>query len=480
MTEIRRNPTRTRIAVIASALAAMIVILLRIIPEGYPLGIAMPERTYTGGDIVVFPAQTPLSSAEHSTLVLRDWQGSDWQSQILYYFPDIMNTGYLCKEASTGWRAMIPKDVLAAISDIPNIKSAYSYRALPCLITTDKAVVPAILRALDEQPAYPLEPYMEQPASFFSESSVIDREAIIPKQTKGLGDLKTGSTLYITIPEPKVVEFVSPNGSTSLHIGTDWEKAVEYSFAIKGKYSIQIGEEIDYEAWANSPDPQPPMIPLYWNRPEVLISSALFETIVQEMGASIDPTYLESFSWAFPTYQITLTVDSMSQMRETARLAREALGSDYGVYAVPEALYSTSSKGHVVMPPDLHKLFSGLIIGFSALVVAGNIYIIVVQQKRKIGLFRVVGATSKDILQYVLTMVAYVSLIGTCAGGLVGNLLYLFSLLGSDMEFGTWVSQALSDFGVIAGLSIAVSLGIGFAIAYWASRLPCSEVLSRE
>ena len=116
VTEVRRNPTRTRIAVLASALAAMIVILLRIIPEGYPVGIAMPERTYTGGDIVIFPAQSPLSSAENSTLVLRDWQGSDWQSQILYYFPDIVKTGYLCKEECMGWRAMVPKDVMTAIS----------------------------------------------------------------------------------------------------------------------------------------------------------------------------------------------------------------------------------------------------------------------------------------------------------------------------------------------------------------------------
>ncbi len=85
----------------------------------------------------------------------------------------------------------------------------------------------------------------------------------------------------------------------------------------------------------------------------------------------------------------------MSQLRETARLVREALGSDYGVYAVPEALsYTAKARNHVVMPPDLHSVFSSLIIGFASVVVAGNIYIIVVQQKRKIGLLRVVGAIS--------------------------------------------------------------------------------------
>ncbi|HRC53663.1 MAG TPA: hypothetical protein PLK53_04080 [Bacillota bacterium] len=480
VTEVRRNPTRTRIAVLASALAAMIVILLRIIPEGYPVGIAMPERTYTGGDIVIFPAQSPLSSAENSALVLRDWQGSDWQSQILYYFPDIVKTGYLCKEECMGWRAMVPKDVMTAISDIPNVNSAYSYIALPCLVNTGDAIIPAILRGFYEQPAYPLEPYIAKPGNFFSEYSVEDKEAIIPKQTKGLEDLRAGKMLHVTIPEPKVTEFVSQGGKVSQHIGTDWENATEYSLKIIGTYSIQIGEEIDYEAWSNSSSPQPPMIPVYWNRPEVLVSAELFEEIVRDTCSDFDPKYLESFSSLFPTYQITLTVDNMSRIRETTRLVREALGSDYGVYAVPEALNAASSQGHVVMPPDLHKLFSALIIGFSAIVVAGNIYIVVVQQKRKIGLFRVVGATSKDILQYVLTLVAYVSLLGTCIGGVLGNLLYLLSFLGSDMEFKTWFSQALSDFGVIAGLSVAVSLGIGFAIAYWASRLPCSEVLSRE
>jgi len=64
----------------------MLIILLRIIPEGYPLEIAMPERTYSGGDIVIFPALAPISSAEDKALILRDWQGSDWQSHILYYF----------------------------------------------------------------------------------------------------------------------------------------------------------------------------------------------------------------------------------------------------------------------------------------------------------------------------------------------------------------------------------------------------------
>lgn len=484
VTEIKRNPTRTRIAVLASALAAMLIILLRIIPEGYPLEIAMPERTYSGGDIVIFPALAPISSAEDKALILRDWQGSDWQSHILYYFPKIKKTGYFCSEGAIGWRAMIPKDVISAISDIPNIKNVYPYRALPCLVTTETSgTFPAILRGFNEQPPHSLEPYLHKeekhnPSRFFSESCVEDMEAITSRQV--MGKIPPGSTIHVAIPEPRVAEFVSPNGDTTLHMGMDWDNLAKYSFLVVGEYSIKVHEVIDYEASLGSPDPHPKTIPLYWERPEILIPSALFEKIAEETSDNIDPAYFEPFSSVFPTYQITLTVDNMSQIHQTTHLIREALGDDYGVYAIPEALFDTSSKGHVVMPPDLHKLFSGLIMLFSALVVAGNIYIIVVQQKRKIGLFRVVGATSKDIRQYVLTMVAYVSLSGTCIGALLGNLLYFFSFLASDMAFGTWLSQVLSEFAIITGISLLISLSIGFSIAHWASKLPCAEVLSHE
>ena len=96
------------------------------------------------------------------------------------------------------------------------------------------------------------------------------------------------------------------------------------------------------------------------------------------------------------------------------------------------------------MPPDLHKLFSVLLIVFSSIVVAGNIYIITVQQRRKIGLFRVVGATSKDIRQYVLTMCGYISIVGTCSGAIFDDLIYLVSLLGSDIPIKIWFYPSIN------------------------------------
>ncbi len=480
ITEVRRNPTRTAVAIAACALAAMIVILLRVVPEGYSVGLAMPERTYSGGDIVIFPAQAPLSSSETNMLIWRSWHGSDWQSHLLYYFPGTGTEGYLAEEQCAGWRGMVPGNIIELVESIPNVKRVSAYRSLPCIITVDGRQASAILRGFDLD-GYPIDDYLDEdrekvPA--FSQDNAW--EVIVPAKLKAFAKLKIDDMVSILVPKPETVQFGSLGGDQALQLGIDWDEAIQYRFTVSQKYAIQVGEEVDVEAGIGSPGPAP-SIPIYWERPELLVPMGVFEEIVQQLNPNPGIEGTGEFSLGFPSYQVAVTVDRISKLRETTRLIREALGSDYGVYAVPEARTYVSRPGsHVVMPPDLHVVYSALIIGFASVVVAGNIYIIVVQQKRKLGLLRVVGATSVNIIQYILSLVAYVSAVGSFSGIIAGNILYLITLLGTDLSIKEWFTQALGDCGIIMGLSIGLSLAIGFGIAWWASRLSCSEVLSRE
>ncbi|HHY18010.1 MAG TPA: ABC transporter permease [Firmicutes bacterium] len=479
MAEVRRNPTRTLVAVIASALAAMIVILLRVIPEGYNIGVAMPERTFSGGDIIIFPAQAPLSSSDNRRLVWRNWHGRDWQSHLLYYFPETNSRGYFTGETCAGWRSMVPGEIFDKVKDIPNVKSISAYRSLPCVVRIGNQQIPAVLRGFDLETEYSIDSHVALGDPLDSENAENHR-ALVPLQARGFGDITPGNIIFISVPKTVIAESMSPYGKPLLHTGITWDEAKEYSFTVAGGYQIQVDEKPDLEAAIDSPGP-PPMVPVFWIRPEVIISMDVFERIIEDLDPILEDKYLESFNMNFPSYQIALTVDRMSQLRQTTHLVRETLGSDYGVYPVPEALtYAARSRNHVVMPPNLHSVFSTLIIGFASVVVAGNIYIVVVQQKRKIGLLRVVGATSSNIKEYVLTLVAYVSAIGTLSGAVAGNFLYVVTLLGSDLSIKEWFAQALGDLSIIMGLSVGISTAIGLGIASWASRLSCSEVLSRE
>ena len=474
--EIRRNPTRTVVGIITCALAAMIVVLLRVVPEGYNVGVALPERTFSGGDILIFPAQAPLSSAETSMLVWRHWQGSDWQSHILYYFSDTAAKGYLAEVDCAGWRGMIPRHVIEQILSVPNVKLVSAYRSLPCIVTTDRGTAPAFLRGFDLE-GHPIEPHLTQNVERHPAFTQGDNlEVVVPNMGRPFSELGVGDVVHIRVPKLLVYHSGSPAGLVP-QLAVDWDESQQFTFTVSQKYAVQVGEEVDLEAPRTDGGP-PPTIPIYWERPELLVPMEVFERILRDLDPGLAGYGAGNFSLDFPTYQIAVTVDRNSRLRETTRLIREALGKDYGVYAVAEARgYHTS---HVVMPPAMHSVYSALIIGFASVVVAGNIYITVAQQKRKIGLFRVVGATSGNIIQYILTLVAYVSATGSSYGVVAGNLLYLITLLGSDLTFREWLIQALGDCGKIMGLSIGLSLAIGFGIAWWASRLSCAEVLNRE
>lgn len=520
--EMRRNSTRITVAIVASALAAMIIVLLRFIPQGYALGAAIPQRVYTNGDILVYPGLTGLYSentpeGQRTTLTWQIWPGADWQSHVLDFFPVIPQKGYLVPPGNKGWKPMNLREIADKVRNIDNIEGISAYRGIPCMVRLEGVNVDAILvgrdlpNGPDDKTVYTLDPYVDTGPGKKGRSLTREDQghlvALIPGKIQVLQDIKEDTALEVILPRVTALD---------QGIGLSWDQPQSVLLTCAGKYAIQVGEMIDENSGRGGSGPsQPSTIPIYWDRPEVVVPMETFAKIlyiisqessegthlkVQTNAASSQsgetPISESSPQWVqlssqmekvmaflnnFPTYQIAIKVNRMSYLRETTKKVREALGSNYGVYAVPElTTVDADQRNQVVMSPDLHGIFTALITGLASVVVSGNIYILVAQQRRKIGLLRVVGATSKNIMVYVLSIVAYVSLLGTSIGFLAGKLLYILALIGSDLTIKEWLLQAVVDFVSIAGLSLLISLAIGSIIAYWASKIPCAEVLTRE
>jgi len=487
--EMRRNSTRITVATVAAALAALTIVLLRFIPQGYAEGVALPQRTYANGDILIFPGPTSLSSSKPLNLGWRAWPGSDWQSHLLDFFPEMPRRGYLTPDTGAGWRGVDLQEVAGKLKGIPNVKRVTAYRSLPCLIQIDGRRYEAVLvgRDLPQSPedesVYSMDLYVTDGRPLSTEDAG-ELRALVPGRVRPMAGIRPGDKFQILIPEINVWDAhevaTSPGvsdvgeeheGLALPSIGVSWDGAKTYSLTCVGKYGIKIGELSLTETSDSGDAPSGPrVIPIYWDRPEIVVPSKTFAEIagVKSLGT-------------LPTYQVAVKVERLSLLRETTKNVRDALGADYGVYSVPElVVFEAKDRNQVVMSPDLHSVFTVLIIGLSSAVVSGNIYILVVQQRKKIGLLRVVGATSKNVMAYVLSLVGYVSVTGTAIGYVSGKIIYLLALLGSDMTFGEWLIQALLDLGTVMGLSLSISLVIGTLIAYWASRIPCAEVLSRE
>ena len=182
-----------------------------------------------------------------------------------------------------------------------------------------------------------------------------------------------------------------------------------------------------------------------------------------------------------PTYELLVSVDRMSEAKTIALEIQAKLGDGFGVYPVPE-LKSVQATGSALGFESLQA--AGLIqfqsFVLSGVIVAGSSYIMLVQQKRKIGLLRVIGATSKNVVVYVLTIVGYVAVAGAAIGFIAAKVLSIWSLFASEITAGEYLKQTALDFVSAFGMSLGVSLILGIAVGLWAARIPSAAVLKRE
>lgn len=439
--EAKRNASRTLIAIFAVALAAGAPVMARVIPHGYPTGLHIEERRFIGGDLVVWRAPAPIDVQEDSPLSWRPWAGSDWQSHALYFLPSLTE-GYLASPDAPAWGPV--DDAIEALKGVDGIAEVHPYLAAPCVVETRRGPVPAILRGRDPDAAgspHSISGFIRDGRPL-AESDNGRLSALVPLRGGLSGD----------------VSLVGPSLSISV-AGT------RHVLDPVGNYGVIVGETVDYEAWTDNRHTMPTM-PVYWERPEIIVTEATFCAIAGNAPA---------------VYQLSATVTKVSELESTVARARKALGPAYTVYSVPElAQIKHSAIKTPVVKRDLSRVSFGLSFALSGVVVAGSVYILLAQQRRKIGLLRVVGGTRGDVIVYVLAATLYITLVGGAAGFVGGKILALLALTSSDMTWTQWLRNTGGDLLTVAGFSLTVTALLGLAVGLWASRIPCAEVLRRE
>jgi hypothetical protein len=478
--EARRNATRTQVAILAVALAAATPVLARVIPEGYPTGFGTVERAFVGGDVVVWTAPAPVDSRSTSRLTWLPWNGQDWQSDALYFLPGLQHKGYLAESPGSTWRPTSLEAVKTSLKGVPGITEVRPYLTLPCIAETRHGSFEVILRG--RGPEIASEFTMDGFVKVGRALTLADQgeyTAVVPFQGWAWESCDVNYAIPFSLVVPGLVANSSGNvGGDAWGVqafGLSWDKPLRLAVLPVGGYEVQTGE-----VQIANHDPArmefPLMAPAFWDRSEVVVTEETFLRMVSQALGAPAPA-----AGSFPVYQVSLRAGRMSDLKSTVDLVRRALGSGFAVYSVPELLRTKGSDVSVpVISRDLWPAFLALVFGLSGVIVSGSVYILLAQQRRKIGLLRVIGARRRDIVVYALGVTLYVTLAGAILGFLAGKILSASVVVFSDLSFPEWLARSARELGMTLGLSLSVTLALGTAVGIWASGIPSAEVLRRE
>lgn len=442
--EARKNAARTAVAIFAVAMASAALVVARAMPHGYPTGFRLAERQFVGGDLVVWRVVAPIDPGEDGALVSRPFGGSDWQSHALYFLPSLA-FGYLAEPDASHWGPV--RGLEDAVLSVDGIVSASPYLVAPCLIDTPDGPVDAILRGRE----------VEDAGGALSMAHLIVQGRNLEPADRG--------ALTALVPLHGGLPFGALNPGQEITVRLQGSGQTPFTLRAVGGYDVVTGEAVDYDAQAG-PDGRHPVRPVYWERLEIIVSRETFAGMVGDTA---------------PVYQVSATVSKISELETVVRRVRDALGPGYGVYSVPELAAMRDSK---VMVPVLDTGYAPVMYGLSfilsGVIVSGSVCVLLSQQRRKVGLLRVIGATRRDIFVYVLGLTLYVTILGAASGFLAGKVFSLLALISSDMTVAKWLSLSAADLMVVGGLSVPTTVLFGLAVGSWASRIPCGEVLRRE
>ena len=246
------------------ALATVILVLSRIVPQGYMRNQAIAERS----------SQTQTSLCGRLRLMYtqkihRHSSGgvgrSPWQSFAEYFIPTLSSDGYVCPFEAPPWRPLHTQTLSELLAGVDGIAKVEPYLAYPCKVTVGDITEEAILRGREPDDAH-------------------DPLALVGQVEFGRGlvpeDIGTANALVPFLSEPYIPYL--PGGDLRVFIpSSPVDRADGHSAVLTmiGAYVVEIGEVPGLPK-----SPKSGYEPEFWKRPEVIVSVETFKTGRQSGG----------------------------------------------------------------------------------------------------------------------------------------------------------------------------------------------------
>ncbi len=488
---VARNWNRTGLIILSMAIASGMITVTLALGTGYAEGVALPWRQVVGADILIYPNRFVFAGSGAGTDVW-EWRqlAPDLATDATFFHP-ALSRGYLSPASAPPPvfdLATLP-EALAAVDGVASVTPGRLLAAYLDATSTDGTVerTPVVLRGRD----------VAADTAHWNVPDVVSGDylalagesgggegpdvALVNGHAPVLSDLVDGQAFTLEVPaaagNPVALPILDPTSPRS------------YSFVVGGHYDFYLGEGPIHVAI-----PQPPgeqnQAPAHWatyiDVPDVWVSAATFDRIYAE--ATGGPQRYAT--------QLQVAVDSMFEAKTVAAALAAAL-PDALVLTVPQEVSLAGIAyrprleswepfkvvvnrvywGRPTLSLDVRTGLSGLAFAVAGLLIVANMYILVTQRRREIGVMKALGATGGDILLLFLTEALGYSLIGSLAGFGILRLLTMFSLFASPTSLIEGALLTLRTGGMVAAATVGVAVVFGLIPAREAARTPCASLL---
>jgi hypothetical protein len=476
---VARDWTHSLLAVAGMIVASAVMTFALTLSGTWHSSALARHRFVAGGDIVALPARMPSSAdrlGRHAAATdvaweLR-WWDSAWRSNLDEFAPDLGQEGYLAPAGAADTFAIdLPEDERRSLARA-GVKDVYPYLCLPAFsIGTTGEMTTTPLRARRPEadlawttlPDSGIELLAGRPLTPDDEGKPVAVVSYI--RPRGAGPTpRLGSVITVRVPGVTL----DADGRPTF----DYTRMRAFEFEVVGFINVLREVETSQNGQPGSAPGNYTQVSIMWELDEIMIPTLTFDRVHREVAGGKPPAV---------TGQLGLVVEDMTRLGRTKK-ALVAAFPDWTFLTAPElASLQTSVRGAgTALPADLSGLFAGLLFLLAGTLMAGNMYVLVAQRAKQIGILKSIGATRLDVCFLVLWEVAGYALVGGVIGFLGVAALNAVVLLTSGVLITRVLAQAGVNAGVVLASTVLVAMIFGVGPAWLAAGLPPARSLRSE
>jgi len=474
----RRNLSRSLVAALGMAVAAALMTGATSMTTGYAVEAYQEYRSYMAADIVVYageyrfgPAQAGLGQEKHDVRWTfrpgQELEGTD----LAYFHPAMAAWGYIRPAGAPGdaGAAPISDETLKAIASVKGVKSAGPVPSIPCVLKPADPKGPANLftwirgrETGGDTVIWKFDKFVTDGRYFRGGAT---DEALLSQHPQKLPAPRIGRVVEVLLPRAG-----APSAGAGSGAAWDFANLIPYTLRVVGQFAIptelqavHIPGDIDNPA-------RTILVQRYWQTDEVAVSFETLRAMYASMGGSGLP----------PVFQAGVVVDSMWDVKSVASELSRRFPSLTFVPVPEQVERSKWEAGQPSVPQDLSRIFYTLAYAGAGFLVMANMYVLLSQRRKEMGVLKAIGASAREIFVMVLLESLSISLLGALSGFIVVRGFFSLIYLYTDVGLFRASMLTLESLGRVIAFTVGISLVFSLGPAYQAARLTTAEVLKDD